>query len=191
MQLLGKKVYKSRVAIISAIAAITYGVSGIPVRSQEIPSSPDVIIETEPIDSESVTPEELIPETETTLSTWRRPRLVYALPKHQGSIDSLLFSPDSSILISGGGSNDAHMRFWSVETGKELEKIRAQNTAILTMAIDPKTDILVSGGEDAVINLWDWQSGEYQATLFQHRGSINTLKIAPDGKTLVSISHGK
>ena len=186
MQLLGQKVYRSQVAIAAAIAAMVYGMSGIPAKSQEIPSPPDVIIESEPTDSESVTPEDIIPESESVLSPWKRPRLVYSLPKHQGSIDSLLFSPDSSILISGGGSNDAHMRFWSVETGKELEKIRAQNTAVLTMTIDPKTDILVSGGEDAVINLWDWQSGKYEATLFQHRGSINTLKIAPDGKTLVS-----
>ncbi|VEP14764.1 WD-40 repeat protein [Hyella patelloides LEGE 07179] len=186
MQLLGKKVRKFQVAIVSAIAATLYGINGIPVESQELPSSPEVNIETEPAESESVTPPEVILEKEPALSSWRRPRLIHILPKHQSSIDSLLFSPDNSILISGGGSNDAYMRFWSVDTGEHLTKIRAQNTGILTMAIDPKTEILVSGGEDSVINLWDWQSGEYQATLFQHRGSVTSLKIAPDGKTLVS-----
>lgn len=175
MQLLGKSVSNYQVAIISAIAAI-YGIHGVPVWGQELPATPEIIIETESDESENLTP----------LSTWKRPRLIHTLPKHQGSIDSLLFSPDNSILISGGGSNDAQMRFWSVETGKDLTQIRAQKTAILAMALDPKSDILVSGGEDAEIRLWDWQSGKYRATLLQHRGSVTSLTIAPDGKTLIS-----
>lgn len=185
MQLLGKKSGRYQAALISAIAATFYGINSInslPVHSEEIPSLPDTIIETESNDANSVSP----PEEKSPLNTWKRPRLLHTLPKHQGSIDSLLFSPDNSILISGGGSNDAKMRFWSVKTGEHLTDIRAQNTAILAMAIDPSSKILVSGGEDATINLWDWQSGKFQATLFQHRGSITSLKIAPDGKTLVS-----
>jgi COMPASS component SWD3 len=193
MQLLGKSVAKNinryQVAMISAIATTFYSISSLnclPVRSQEIPSSPEVIIETEPSDSDVTTPLEITPESESSLNTWKRPRLIHTLPKHQGSIDSLLFSPDNTILISGSGSNDALMRFWSVETGEHLTNIRGQNTAILAMAIDPNSKILVSGGEDAVINLWDWESGKFRATLFQHRGSVTSLKIAPDGKTLVS-----
>jgi COMPASS component SWD3 len=193
MQLSGKSVAKNisryQIAIAFAIATTFYGMSSInclSVGSEEIPSPPEVIIETEPNDSDATTPLEITPESKSALNAWKRPRLIHTLPEHEGSVDSLLFSPDNSILITGGGSNDALMRFWSVETGEHLTNIRGQNTAILAMAIDPNSQILVSGGEDAVINLWDWQSGKYRATLFQHRGSVNSLKIAPDGKTLVS-----
>ena len=185
MQLLTKS-GKYQIALLSAIANIFYGLTPIPVKSQELPPPPEVIIETKPAESESTTPEKITPDSKPSLNTWKRPRLIHSLLKHQGSIDSLLFSPDNSILISGGGSNDAQMRFWSVDTGKHLEKIRAQNTAVLTMVIDPKSKVLVSGGEDAGIHIWNWQSGKYQATLLQHRSSVTSLKIAPDGKTLVS-----
>jgi COMPASS component SWD3 len=184
MQLLGKGISIYKLGLIAI--AISQSIVSIPVKGQEAPTPPDIIIETEPSESDSVTPSDIIPEQELSLNTWKRPRLIHTLPKHKGSIDSLLFSPDNSILISGGGSNDAQMRFWSVRTGKHLTEIRGQNTAILSMALDANSNILVSGGEDAIINVWDWQSGKYQATLFQHRGSINSLKIAPDGKTLVS-----
>ena len=181
MQLLSKRVSK-RVATIWAIATAIYGLGIVPVWGQESPP-PDIIIETEPPDSESETLE--IPD-ETRLNEWKRVRLVHSLAKHEGSIDSLVFSPDSSLLISGGGSNDSQMIFWSVETGKRLDRIRAQKTAVLAMAIDPRTNILASSGEDAEIHLWDWESGKYQATLLQHRGSVTSLNIAPDGKTMVS-----
>lgn len=183
MQLLSKSVGE-RVAVLWAIATAIYSFSSIPVWGQEV-SPPDIIIETESPDSESVTPLEVIPE-ETTLNAWKRVRLIHSLAKHEGSIDSLVFSPDSSILISGGSSNDAQMVFWSVETGKRLDKIRAQKTGVLAMAIDPNSDILASAGEDAEIHLWDWESGKYRASLLQHRASVTSLNIAPDGKTLIS-----
>lgn len=170
--------------IMLAVVGVLQSAIALPIASQELPDPPEVIIETEPVTSEENEPVET--EAEPTFTPWRRVRLLHTLPKHQGSIDSLLFSPDSSIVISGGGSNDAQMRFWSVETGKHLSRIRAQNTAVLAMAIDPEGKILISGGEDAGIHLWDWQSGKYRAALLQHRSSINSLQIAPDGKTMVS-----
>lgn len=182
MQLLSKRV-SDRVTTIWAIATAICGMGIVPVWGQEVPP-PNIIIETESPDSESVTPSDITDET--TLNAWKRVRLIHSLAKHQGSIDSVVFSPDSSILISGGGSNDSQMIFWSVETGKRLDRIRAQKTAVLAMAIDPNSNVLASSGEDAEIHLWDWESGKYRATLLQHNASVTSLNIAPDGKTLIS-----
>lgn len=182
MRLLRKSV-SDRVAIIWAIATTICGMGIVPVWGQEVPP-PDIIIETESPNSESVTPSDI--PNETTLNDWKRVRLTHSLKKHEGAIDSLVFSPDSSIVISGGSSNDSQMIFWSVETGKRLDRIRAQKTAVLAMAIDSNSNILASAGEDAEIHLWDWQSGKYRATLLQHNASITSLNIAPDGQTLIS-----
>jgi WD40 repeat protein len=116
---------------------------------------------------------------------WRKVRLIYSL-EERTTVESLVFSPDGKILISGGGRNDPQMRLWSVETGENLSKVRAQRTAISALAISPNGKTLVSGGEDAAINFWDWQTGEYQATILDHNSSVTSLAIAPDGKFLVS-----
>jgi WD40 repeat protein len=102
------------------------------------------------------------------------------------TVDSLVFSPDSQIIIGGGGYNDPQMRFWSVETGEELNQVRAQRTGILAMALSPNGKTLVSGGEDAAINIWDWRTGEYQMSLQEHNGNVTSLAIAPDSQILVS-----
>lgn len=117
---------------------------------------------------------------------WRWVRLVHNLKQHQTVVDSLVFSPDSKILISGGGDNDPQMRFWSVAEGKKLAKVRAQRTAILAMAISPDGKTLVSGGKDSGLNVWDWQTGEYEATFLEHSQSVTSLAVSPDGKVLVS-----
>ena len=131
--------------------------------------------------------EQISPEfTSPSPRPWRRVRLVYTLNDHQGTVDSLVFTPDSSMLISGGGRNDAQMRIWSLKTGKSLTQIRAQRSGILAMAIDPLSKNLISGGEDSGINIWDWQSGEYQSAILEHKSSVTALAITPDGRTLVS-----
>jgi WD40 repeat protein len=120
-----------------------------------------------------------------TFPSWSRVNLVHSLQQPKTVISSLLFSPDSKILISGG-SNNPELVFWSVAKGKKLTETRAQRTAVLTMAISPDGKTLISGGKDSGLNLWDWQTGKYLATFLEHTTSVTSLAISPDGKVLVS-----
>lgn len=178
MELFSKTVSKNqRQKLITAIAIVLGLTSTMTIKAQEIPAP------------EELNPnlEETIPESTTpSVQSWRRVRLIYTLNNHQGAVDSLVFTPDSSLLVSGGGRNDGQMRIWSLATGRSLAKVRAQKNGIFAMAIDPDGKNLISGGEDPVINIWNWQSGRYQSALLNHKSSITALAIAPDGKTLVS-----
>ncbi len=173
MKLLGKTVLISIAVNLVLTSTIAIKAHETPAPQEELEPNPEEI--------------ELIPENiKPYITPWRRVRLVYTLNKHQGAVDSGLFTPDSSLLISGGGQNDAQMRIWSLATGKPLTQLRAQSSGILAMAIDPYGKTLISGGEDSGINIWNWQSGEYQSAFLEHDSSITSLAISPDGKTLVS-----
>ncbi|MEA5471283.1 hypothetical protein [Spirulina sp. 06S082] len=54
------------------------------------------------------------------------------------------------------------------------------------IAISPDGKILVSGGRDKAIKVWDIETGELKRTLQSDSGEIESLAIAPDGKTVVS-----
>jgi WD40 repeat protein len=179
MQWLGRNHRSVKAHSLVAVTATLLSLSNLLVQAQEVPSVEEIVPESQ---------EEIIRDRNTTPAPrpWRRVRLVHTLPKHQTAVDSLLFTPDSKILISGGGSNDPTMKFWSVETGEQLTQIRAQRTAILAMAMSRDGKILISGGEDAGINFWDWQTGEYKTTLLSHQNSVTSLAIAPDNQVLVS-----
>jgi WD40 repeat protein len=45
---------------------------------------------------------------------------------------------------------------------------------------------LISAGDEGSIKLWDAASGEVRATLLEHEGSVLSLAVAPDGKSLAS-----
>ncbi len=181
MKLLSRKL----VAKISPIArycviALSFGLtSSIAIKANEIPAPQKLEPNVEEIE---ITPESSQPY----ITPWRRVRLVYTLREHEGAIDSLLFSADSSVLISGGGSNDANLRIWSLATGKSLTKLRGQSSGVRAMAMDRYGKNLISGGEDSDINIWNWRSGKHQSSLLEHDSNITALAIAPDGKTLVS-----
>ncbi|MGK7928529.1 MAG: WD40 repeat domain-containing protein [Spirulina sp.] len=54
------------------------------------------------------------------------------------------------------------------------------------IALGPDGKILVSGGRDKAIKVWDLQTGALKRTLQSDSGEIESLAIAPDGKTVVS-----
>jgi WD40 repeat protein len=179
MQWLGRNHLSLKTQSLVAVTVILLSLSNFLVQAQEVPSA------------EEKTPEnkvETIPDSNiiTSSQSWRKVELLHTLLHHQTAVNSLLFTPDNQTLISGGGTNDPEMRFWSVSTGEQLTQVRAQRTAILTMAMSRDGKILISGGEDAGINFWDWETGKYQTTLLSHQNSVTSLAIAPDNQILVS-----
>ncbi len=55
-----------------------------------------------------------------------------------------------------------------------------------TLAIGSEGKILVSGGEDKAIKVWDLQTGELKKILQSDSGMINTLAMTPDQKNVIS-----
>ncbi|AFZ34935.1 WD-40 repeat-containing protein [Stanieria cyanosphaera PCC 7437] len=179
MQWLGRNHLSFKIQSLITVTAILLSLSNFLVQAREVPSIEEKIPENKV---------ETIPDSNiiTSSQSWREVKLLHTLPEHQTSVDSLLFTPDNQTLISGGGTNDPEMRFWSVATGEQLTQVRAQRTAILAMAMSRDGKILISGGEDAGINFWDWETGKYQTTLLSHQNSVTSLAIAPDNQVLVS-----
>jgi WD40 repeat protein len=69
--------------------------------------------------------------------------------------------------------------------------------AVNSLAFSPNGKILASGGDDAIVNLWDTATGKKVNTLRGHdasvfadssgtRGSVNSVAFSPDGRLLAS-----
>jgi WD40 repeat protein len=77
----------------------------------------------------------------------------------------------------------------------DLEPYFFQHTAIeghqrevRCLTFDRSGTLLVSGGADGAIVLWNMPSGRKHAVLEGHRNWINYLKMTPDGETLISVA---
>ncbi len=100
----------------------------------------------------------------------------------------LAFSPDSSLLASGG--LDATVRLWDPQSGKNLQTLE-HPSGVFAVTWSPDGCLLASGCFDGVTRLWEKQKTTINAQILSMQASWVTspatgLAFAPDGRTLAS-----
>lgn len=124
---------------------------------------------------------------------WRNPQLIRSLTGHVASIDTLAFSPDGKILLSGGSTNDGQIKLWWLRSGKEIESLRAHRMSVMALLFSQDGSTLASVGDDGGVNLWKWKSGNfdsamgsYTRTFLEHTSNLLSLAMTPDSRTLIT-----
>jgi WD40 repeat protein len=120
-------------------------------------------------------------------SAWQyNPRLLRFYHGHKANVNSVAFSPDGSIIASGGADNS--VQFWYAETGKIIGKAPppAHTKQVTSLAFNPDGKSLASGGADGTIRLWDSSSGTPLSLLSGFEKEITILSFSPDGRNLAA-----
>lgn len=105
----------------------------------------------------------------------------------RNSINSLAFSPDGKILVSGG--DDFSIKLWDVYRAEELNLGR-HSAIVRTVAFSPDGKLIASGDDSGIIKIWDVETME-NVILPRHDKAVTSLAFSPDGKTLASGSKDK
>jgi WD40 repeat protein/DNA-directed RNA polymerase specialized sigma24 family protein len=109
-------------------------------------------------------------------------RLLHTLTGHEGWVNSVAFSPDGHILVSGG--TDGQVRIWSVQEGELLDILSSSTRSVIDLSISPDGSILAAGASDGTVYLWRHLSGQLMGVLDGHPGVVRGLAFSPDGHTL-------
>lgn len=136
-------------------------------------------------------PEELtenLPEaTGTTFKIMQKPyRLtrVRTLIGHSGDVNAVAFSPDKSILASGGKDN--FVILWDTKTWKELKRFSSHEENVTAVAFSPDGKMLASGDKNKRVLVWDVATGRNTTTL-KVGGEVNVVAFSPDGRTIATV----
>lgn len=117
---------------------------------------------------------------------WNSGKKIKSFLAHSSSnglpINSLAFSPDGKILVSGG--DDFSIKLWDVDSGKEL-KSGKHSARVRTVAFSPDGKLIASGDDSGIIKIWDVKTME-NVMLPRHDNAVTSLAFSPDGKTLAS-----
>ena len=101
--------------------------------------------------------------------------------KHDGSVRSVAFSPDGTLLATR--SKD-RIWVWEMPSGKRLATLR-NDDSIYCLAFSPDGTLLAMGSYDRTAKVWEIPSGKLLATL-NHRQQVGFVMFSPDGTLLVT-----
>ena len=104
------------------------------------------------------------------------------LDRHQGSVRSVVFSPDGKQLATSGA--DSTVRLWNL-SGKQLAELKAPQGSVWSVVFSPDGKQLATSGGDSTVRLWNL-SGKQLAELKGHQGGVNSVVFSPDGKQLAT-----
>jgi WD40 repeat protein len=103
---------------------------------------------------------------------------------HPGSVLAVGYSPDGTLLASGGW--DGTVRLWNPRTGVEVSVLTGHVGPVRSIAFAPDGTMLASAGRDRTIRLWDVAARTSAGVLRGHAGAVLSVVFAPDGGLLAS-----
>ncbi|KAI1012377.1 hypothetical protein LB504_013205, partial [Fusarium proliferatum] len=79
--------------------------------------------------------------------------VLQALEGHTGSVNSVVFSNDGTLVASG--SHDNTIKIWNVATGKEEQTLEGHRSLVNSVVFSPDSTLIASGSSDKTIKIWN------------------------------------
>jgi WD40 repeat protein/uncharacterized caspase-like protein len=112
---------------------------------------------------------------------------VVPLVPHSQVVDSIAFSPNGALILSG--SKDGKLKLWEASNGRLIRTMRGHTDGVASVAFSPDGKWALSGGADTGVKLWDVASGEFIRHFYGHTKAVTAVAFAPDGKRFASASY--
>ncbi len=106
---------------------------------------------------------------------------------HTNRVVSVAFSADGLFAISSSWDNT--IRRWNIQTGEQT--VVSDQAWVLDVGFVQDNDHAISGGKDQKLKVWDLKTGQSICELTGHAGTITSVAISKDNKSIFSASSDK
>ena len=105
---------------------------------------------------------------------------------HTGQVNSLIFLPDGTSLVSG--SSDETVKLWDLQTGGVAKTFSGHTGPVWSISISADLTTIASGSEDETICLWDIQTGVCYQTIKHIHPVLHVCFSPTNSQYLISVS---
>jgi WD40 repeat protein/energy-coupling factor transporter ATP-binding protein EcfA2 len=122
------------------------------------------------------------------LNLWdsNRGEFIGVLPKHQGFIYNMNFSPDGQRLVIAYGDKTA--RLWDIESREHVVVLEGHDSAVRHAVFSQDGQRVVTASSDRTARIWDANSGELVKVMRGHQGEAIYAAFSSDGQRVVTAS---
>jgi WD40 repeat protein len=113
--------------------------------------------------------------------------LIHTLSGYGTATASVLFTPDSTTLLSNSGRV---VHIWYIKSGDLESLLEGHGKNILAMTLSPNGKMLATGSKDCSVRLWNTKTGDCLQMLGGHSDEVWGVAFSGDGKRLVSSDDG-
>jgi len=103
---------------------------------------------------------------------------------HLGDVETVAFSPDGRLLVSGGCDNT--VRVWNPQTAECLRCLKGHTGWVTALTFSPDGRLLASGDGNGIIRIWNPYSGRCLRAFKAYDCDVTALSFSPDEKSLAS-----
>jgi WD40 repeat protein len=116
--------------------------------------------------------------------------LVRQLPSPGGLVQSVAFSPDDALLLSG--TQTGVVQVIRLPDGEPIGKLTGHRGAVEAIAFSPTEPLLVTGSNDHTVRLWRREGESFHEVLtFTATGAVSAASFTPGGRKLVWLVDGE
>ena len=108
---------------------------------------------------------------------------------HTGSVSSLTFSSDGTLLVSG--RRDSTFNLWDMQTGGVVKTFSSYPSWVLSVSISADNTMIALGSDKDTIHMWDIQTGVCQCVIQQQSHAYHVSFSPTNPQHLLSVSGGK
>ena len=128
-----------------------------------------------------------IPMRSGDVRSWRlnTPRAERTIGRPGRRWNAIALSDDASRLATAEENGPA--RLWDVATGRSVLEFGPQTSGASAIAINGNQQLIVTGGTDRCVHLWNGTNGELIRRCETHSQTIQSLHFAPDGEHFLSV----
>jgi cell division cycle 20, cofactor of APC complex len=114
--------------------------------------------------------------------------VAHTLTAHTAAVKALAWCPwQPSLLATGGGAADHHIRFWNAATGACVNAIDAKSqVSSLLWSREHREIVSGHGFAQNQLCVWRYPTLTKAAELTGHTGRVLNMAMSPDGTTVVS-----